>query len=270
MLQDKNIAFVGSGNMAEAIISGLVQPVGIVPPAQIFAADIVEQRLSDLQHRYGIRTATNNSDVVQNADILILAVKPQVMKSVIEELTASVDDAKLVISIAAGVKIDRIQQELPSARIIRVMPNVAALVHASMSAISPGPSAMPEDLRLAQDIFQAVGETVVVEEKLMDAVTGLSGSGPGYIFYAINALADGGVKVGLPRDIALKLAAQTVYGAAKMAIETREHPMQLRDKVTSPGGTTIAGLYALERHAFGAALMDAVETATRRAQELGN
>jgi pyrroline-5-carboxylate reductase len=269
MLQDTKIAFVGSGNMAEALIRGLLQPSGVVAPEKMFAADISEKRLSDLHTRYGIRTYIENKEAVKPADIVILAVKPQVMKTVLQDISEDVDEKKLVISIAAGVKIDIIQDSLRPARVIRVMPNVAALVHAAITAISRGTYATEEDVQVAQEIFNTVGETVIVEEKLMDAVTGLSGSGPGYIFSAINALADGGVKVGLSREVALKLAVQTVYGAAKMVIETREHPIKLRDMVTSPGGTTIAGLYALERDGFGAALMHAVEVATRRSQELG-
>ena len=256
--------------MAEALIKGLVAPSGLVLPENIFAADISQPRLSALRERYGIHIYANNKDVVRFAEIVILAVKPQVLPTALQEIASGVDDQKLVISIAAGVKIETIQQSLTTARIIRVMPNVAALVHAAMSAISPGKYATAEDVQTAQAIFQAVGKTVVVEERLLDAVTGLSGSGPAYIFAAIQALADGGVKVGLPRDIALQLAAQTVYGAAKMVLETGEHPMKLRDLVTSPGGTTIAGIYALERDGFGAALMHAVEVATRRSQELGN
>jgi pyrroline-5-carboxylate reductase len=207
--------------------------------------------------------------VIKGADIIILAIKPQVMQSVLEEIATSVDAQKLVISVAAGVKLKTIQGILTPARVIRVMPNVAALVHAAITAISLGKLATPEDLQIAQEIFHAVGETVVIEEYLMDAVTGLSGSGPAYVFYAINALADGGVKVGLPRDIAIKLAAHAVYGAAKMVIETGEHPMKLRDMVASPGGTTITALYALERDGMGAMLMHAVEVATHRSQELG-
>ena len=269
-LQDKKLAFVGSGNMAEALIKGLLQPAGVVAPENICAADISQPRLRDLHNRYGIRISPDNKEVVKFAEIVILAVKPQVIRPVLQEIAEWVDESKLLISIAAGVKLETIQENLNPGRLIRVMPNVAALVHAAITAISRGKYATEEDLQLAQEIFQAVGATVVVEEKLMDAVTGLSGSGPAYIFSAINALADGGVKVGLPRDVALKLAAQTVYGAAKMVIETGEHPMKLRDLVTSPGGTTIAGIYALERDGFGAALMNAVEVATRRSQELGS
>lgn len=267
MLHDHTIAFVGSGNMAEALIKGLIQ---VIPSDRIVAADVAPQRRQTIRDRYQIQVSAENYDVVKNADIIILAVKPQVIPAVLPEIAPEVTDRQLVISIAAGVKIAAIQAALPTARVIRVMPNVAALVHAAVTAISPGTRATETDLQMAQDIFHAVGETVVVGEHLMDAVTGLSGSGPAYVFAAINALADGGVKAGLPRDAALKLAAHTVYGAAKMLIETGEHPMQLRDLVTSPGGTTIAGLHALQRDGFSAALMNAVETAAQRSYELGN
>lgn len=257
--------------MAEALIRGLLRPSGVVAPDHVFAADILEKRLHDLHEHYGIHTSVKNQEVVKTADIVILAVKPQVIQTALQEIAEWMDEKKLVISIAAGVKIAYIQKLLkPTIRVIRVMPNVAALVHAAITAISRGEYATEEDIQVAQEIFNAVGETVVVKEKLMDAVTGLSGSGPGYVFHAINALADGGVKVGLARDVAVKLAAHTVYGAAKMLIETGEHPMKLKDMVTSPGGTTIAGIYALECDGLGAALMHAVEAATCRSQELGN
>lgn len=270
MLHEKTFAFVGSGNMAGALLSGLVQPAGNVPADHIWTADIDPQRLRTLHEQYGIHTSSSNREVVQQADVVILAVKPQVFPTILQEIAVDVTANKLVISIAAGIALAKIQHHLPpTTRVIRTMPNVAALIHAAVTALSRGPHATADDLLLAEEIFKSVGETVVVDEKLMDAVTGLSGSGPGYIFYAIYALADGGVKVGLPRETALKLAAHTVYGAAKMLIETGDHPMKLRDLVTSPGGTTIAGLHALERDGFAAALMNAVETSTCRAKELG-
>lgn len=269
MLSQKHIGFIGAGNMAEALIRGLAQPSGVVPPAQIAASDASQTRLALVENTYDIKIFQENAEVVKRSDVIILAVKPQVMKAVLQEIAAEIDATKLVISIAAGVKIELLQQFMESARIIRVMPNIAALVHAAMTAISAGTHATQDDLQTASDIFNAVGETVIVEEKLMDAVTGLSGSGPSYIFHIINALADAGVKVGFSRDIALKLSRQTVFGTAKMAIETNEHPMKLRDMVTSPGGTSITGVYVLERDGVTAALMNAVEAATRRSQELG-
>ena len=271
MLEGRKIGFVGAGNMAEALLSGLVQPHGSVPADSIWAADVAEARLQDLQERYGVQTSLSNPDAVKAADIVILAVKPQIMPMVLHDIAGYVDDGKLIISIAAGVKISVIQEGLqPTTRIIRTMPNVAALVHAGAAAISRGEHATDFDVQIAQAIFQAVGEAVLVDEKLMDAVTGLSGSGPGYVFAMLNALIDGGVNVGLPRPIATTLAMHTVYGAAKMMIETGEHPMKLRDMVTSPGGTTITGIHALEQGGLNAAFMNAVEAATRRSKELGH
>jgi pyrroline-5-carboxylate reductase len=269
MLKERKFGFVGSGNMAEAMMRGLLEPSGVVVPENIFAADISEDRLHYLHDLHGIHTLTDKEEVVKNADNVILAVKPQVIQTVLQGISKHVDEHKLVISIAAGIKIQLIQDLLPPTRVIRAMPNIAALVHEAITAISKGKYATDDDVQIAEEIFNAVGKSVVVKEVLMDAVTGLSGSGPAYIFYAINALADGGVKVGFSRDVALKLAMQTVYGSAKMVIETGEHPMKLRDMVTSPGGTSIAGIYALERDGFGATLMNAVEVATRRSQELG-
>ncbi len=270
MLQDKYIAIIGAGNMAEALIRGLVQPAGDVKPEHIFASDISAERLAKLHEHYGIQTSTENTAGVQSCEIIVLAVKPQVLESVLLEIAGSVDEKKLVISIAAGVKIAVIEEIVEPARVVRVMPNLAALVHAAMTAISRGKYATDTDIAMAQEMFNAVGETVVVEERLMNAVTGLSGSGPAYVFHILNALADGGVKAGLPRDAALQLAIQAVYGATKMVIETGEHPIQLRDKVTSPGGTTIAAIHSLERDGVTAAIMNAVEAAARRAQELGD
>lgn len=256
--------------MAEALLSGLVQPHSSVPAEAIWASDVAEERLQSLRERYGIHTSTFNPDVVNAAEIVILAVKPHVLPAVLSEIAEYVTESRLILSIAAGVKIDMIQAALPAGtRVIRAMPNVAALAHAGVAAISRGAHATAYDAQIANAIFQAVGETVQVEERLMDAVTGLSGSGPGYVFAIINALIDGGVKTGLPRPIAATLAMHTVYGAAKMLIDTGEHPMKLRDLVTSPGGTTIAGLHALEQGGLTATLMNAVEAATRRSQELG-
>jgi pyrroline-5-carboxylate reductase len=202
--------------------------------------------------------------------VIILAVKPQVISTVLQDIAEYVDQSKLIISIAAGVKIEALQQGLhPTTRIIRTMPNVPALVHAGAAALSRGPQATEYDIQTAQAIFESVGKAVQIEEKLMDAVTGLSGSGPGYVFTIINALIDGGVKVGLPRNIATTLAMHTVYGAAKMMIETGDHPVKLRDMVTSPGGTTITGIHVLEQGGLNATLMDAVEAATHRSRELG-
>jgi pyrroline-5-carboxylate reductase len=268
MLRDKKIAFLGGGNMAEALIKGLIAG-GAVKPDHLLATDVSADRLAHLLKTYGI-IPKGNIEAAREADIIILSVKPQVIERLLVEIAAVVDDRKLVISIAAGIVIAKIEKALKgSAHVVRVMPNTPALVLAGAAAIAGGKNATSDDLALAQSIFDSVGRAVVVEEKLMDAVTGLSGSGPAYVFMIIDALSDAGVKAGLPRQLALELAAQTVYGAAKMVLETKEHPGKLRDMVTSPGGTTIEGLHALEKGKLRATLMNAVEAATARSRELG-
>jgi pyrroline-5-carboxylate reductase len=269
MALDKKIAFIGGGNMAEALIKGILA-AGVVKAGQVIVTDISAERLEYLARTYGILPDKSNKDAVSKAEVVLLCVKPQVMDWVLEEIAPVVDKAKLVVSIAAGVTIGRIEKAFAGVpRVVRVMPNTPALVLAGAAALSPGSLATHEDLELVQQVFGAVGRAVVVDEKLMDAVTGLSGSGPAYVFTIIEALADAGVKTGIPRALSLELAAQTVLGAAKMVVETKEHPGKLRDMVTSPGGTTIAGLHELEKGKLRATLMNAVEAATARSKELG-
>lgn len=269
MAIDKKIAFLGGGNMAEALIKGLIT-AGTVKADHILVTDIAARRLEHLKKTYGIMVQNGNLEAVRKAAIIILCVKPQVIEKVLAEISSVVDDNKLVISIAAGIALAKIEQALKKgSRAVRVMPNTPALVLAGAAALAAGKNATMEDLSTAQEIFTSVGRAVVVEEKHLDAVTGLSGSGPAYVFMIIDALAEAGVKAGLPKALALELAAQTVYGAAKMVLETREQPGKLRDKVTSPGGTTIEGLHALEKGKLRATLMKAVEAATARSKELG-
>jgi pyrroline-5-carboxylate reductase len=269
MALDKKIAFLGGGNMAEALIKGLIA-AGTATPDQILVTDISSDRLEYLNKTYGVMPQKSNPDAARGADVVVLSVKPQVIERVLADIAPAVDESKLVISIAAGINIDKIEKALPGkSRVIRVMPNTPALVLAGAAALAGGRNATSGDLALARGIFNAVGRAVIVEEKLMDAVTGLSGSGPAYVFMIIDALSDAGVKAGLPRQLALELAAQTVYGSAKMVLETKEHPGKLRDMVTSPGGTTIEGLHALEKGKLRAVLMNAVEAATARSKELG-
>lgn len=269
MAIDGKIGFIGGGNMAEALIKGLLT-ARIAPPENIIASDSSAARREHLEKGYGIIVQADNIKTLRSAEIVLLCVKPQVIDAVLSQIAPSVDARKLVISIAAGISLERIEKALgASARVIRAMPNTPALVLAGATGLAAGKAASPEDMRTAQEIFEAVGRAVVIEEKLMDAVTGLSGSGPAYIFIVIDALADAGVKAGIPRPLALELSAQTVYGAAKMVLETGEHPGRLRDMVTSPGGTTIAGLHELERGGLRAVLMNAVEAATHRSKELG-
>lgn len=269
MALGKKIAFLGTGNMAEALVKGLLR-AGAASAAEIVCAEPREERRREIEGRYGVSVVASNRQAVSAADVVLLSVKPQVMDAVLDEISGSIDSGKLVISIAAGVPIAALARKLPPAsRIIRTMPNTPALAGAGAAALAPGPNATPEDLALARRLFEAVGTAVVVTEPLLDAVTGLSGSGPAFVYLFIEALADGGVRAGLARAESLQLAAQTVMGAAKLVLESGEHPGRLKDQVTSPGGTTIAGVHALEKGGFRGTVMDAVEAATRRSRELG-
>jgi pyrroline-5-carboxylate reductase len=269
MLQGRTVGFIGAGNMAEALIRGLLE-AGLVTAERLVAADIHEARRRQIHERYGVQTVADGREAAAKASILILAVKPQDMEAALRSIAASVDQSKTIISIAAGTPIAFIAERLPAkAKIVRVMPNAPALVLAGAAAIARGEHATAEELQIVETIFSAVGKAVVVEEKHLDAVTGLSGSGPAYVFLFIEALADGGVKMGLPRDVAQLLAAQTVFGAAKMLLESGRHPAELKDTITSPGGTTVAGLHAIERGRLRGTLMEAVEAGTIRSRELG-
>lgn len=266
---DRTIGFLGGGNMAEALIRGLVQG-GHVPAEQVMVSGPRRDRLDQLAHAYGVRTTVDNREIARASHILILAVKPQIVDRVLLEVSGVVESSTLVISVCAGVGSAAIERRLPGGvRVIRAMPNTPALVGAGATAIAPGSHAEPADLDLARFVFQAVGITVDLDEAQLDAVTGLSGSGPAYIFLIIEALADAGVKVGLSRRTAQKLAAQTVMGSAKMLLDTDGHPGQLKDMVTSPGGTAIAGLHTLEQGGLRTTLINAVESATLRSRELG-
>lgn len=265
---EKRIAFLGGGQMAEAMIGGLLEG-GLCQPDSLWASDPVADRCDRLKSQFGIRVGRDNRQAVSWSEIVILAVKPQVLSQVMQEVGTQLRHT-LVISIAAGVSIYAIRDQAGGLRrIIRAMPNTPALVREGMTALAFDPEISEDDRQTARFIFEAVGRVVSVEERLMDAVTGLSGSGPAYVFQAIEALADGGVKMGLPRQTAELLAAQTVLGAAKLVLQSGEHPAKLKDRVASPGGTTIAGLHRLEQGGFRATLMGAVEAATKRSQELG-
>ncbi len=271
MLKKKTIGFVGAGNMAETLYSGLLS-TGLALPQQIICSDIRQEHLDMLSKQSGITVTTDNRHVVQSADIIIIAVKPQTVADILKEIAADLDKSKVVISIAAGVPLAAMQEQLPaSVRLVRAMPNVCVSVGQGATAIAAGEYAHEEDMDLAKAIFGAVGRCVTLPgDQLLDGVTGLSGSGPAYIFMVIDALADGGVKAGLARDVARELAAQTVLGAAKMLLETGAHPGELKDRVTSPGGTTIAGIHALEQGRLRSTLIQAVQEATRRSKELGD
>jgi len=255
--------------MAEALIAGMLK-AGVAKPEQLYATDTLPERRSHLQGRYLIKTGVDNREAAAWGDVLILAVEPQILNEVIQLTARSIKKGALVISVAAGHPISSLAVHLPrGARIIRTMPNTPSSVGAGVTAIALGPGVTKEEAETAEAIFGSVGTVVTIEERLMDAVTGLSGSGPAYVYLMIEALADGGVKAGLSRQTAQLLAAQTVLGAARMVIESREHPATLKDRVASPGGTTIAGLHQLEEGRLRATLINAVEAACKRSKELG-
>ncbi len=268
MLKER-LALIGAGNMGEALLKGLLG-AKIFSPEQITAVEVNAARRGYIQENYAVAVSIDGAASARQAQIVLLAVKPQVMGQVLEGLAPAIDSSKLVISIAAGIKIIFLQAKLGgNVRIVRVMPNTPALVQAGISAVCGAEGLSPEDLAVARSIFEAVGQVVVVEEKLMDAVTALSGSGPAYVFVMIEALADAGVDLGLSHTVALRLAAQTVFGSAKLLIDKQEQPAKLREMVSSPGGTTIAGLRALEAGGMRDALMAAVKAAAQRSRELG-
>lgn len=269
MRLNKRIAFIGAGNMTEALVTGLLKAEA-AQADELYATDILPARLNHLHARFQIKVGCENAAAADWGQIVILSVEPQTLDGVLDEIRSSLHADSLVISVAAGYPIQRVLSRLKSeSRVVRAMPNTPSSVLEGVSALAFGPGLSEEDVRLARIIFESVGKVVVVEEHLMDAVTGLSGSGPAYIFVMIEALADGGVKMGLPRSVAELLAAQTVLGAARMLLESGEHPGRLKDRVASPGGTTIAGIHKLEEGRLRATLIAAVEAAAKRSQELG-
>jgi len=268
-MQDLRIGLIGGGNMAAALARGLLAS-GRVKPEQVRVSDTSEARRALFGREHGITASESNADVTRFANLIVLAVKPQVIEGVLDSIAGSIAADAAVVSIAAGVPLAVLEARLPAgARVVRAMPNTAAMALAGATGLAGGKHATPTDLEAARALFEAVGTVTVVDETLLDAVTGLAGSGPAYVMLVIEALADGGVKMGLSREASLLMAAQTVYGSAKLLLETKEHPARLKDMVTSPGGTTIAGLHALESGGLRPTLMDAVERATRRSQELG-
>jgi pyrroline-5-carboxylate reductase len=267
-MKTKRLGFLGAGNMSGGLVKGLIQAG--VAPERVSVSDVSEDRRQELHEGYGVAATADNATLVRGCDVLVLAVKPQILGSVLGEVGDSVRGDQLVVSIAAGIPIAAIEERLPPrSRVVRAMPNAPAMVQAGATAIAAGRYAQEDDMRVARELFEAVGQVVVLDEPQLDAVTGLSGSGPAYVMLVIEALADGGVKMGLPRAAAHLLAVQTVLGSAALVLQSGEHPARLKDKVTSPGGTTIAGLHALERGGLRGVLIDAVEAATKRATELG-
>jgi pyrroline-5-carboxylate reductase len=261
------LGVIGGGVMGSAIVSRLLAQ-GIYQPTEILISEPTLPQRESLQQLYGVGV-TGDNNLATIAPVLLLAIKPQIFGKVVGELAQPIP-AQLIISILAGVSIAQLEQAFPDRAAIRAMPNTPATVGMGMTAISTGNQVSTAQLELATQLFQAVGEVVTVPESLMDAVTGLSGSGPAFIAIAIEALADGGVAAGLPRQIADKLALQTVLGTSQLLNESQLHPAQLKDRVTSPGGTTIAGVKTLEQAGFRSALIEAVVAAAKRSQELGN
>lgn len=265
---NQQLVVIGGGNMGHALIRG-IRKAELTPAENITVVDIHEGKLNDLRADYSVRTATDPLPAAADADIIILAVKPQTLNDVIDRIRDAMRPEQLVLSVLAGVEAsyirDRIGRNNP---VIRCMPNIAATVDSAASAIAACEPATEEHLKTAEAIFSAVGVVVRVDEGLMDAVTGLSGSGPAYVYMVIEALCDGGVKMGLPRDVAMALATQTVLGAARLVKETGAHPATLRDQVTTPGGTTISAIHELEERGLRAMLISAVVTATERSRSL--
>jgi pyrroline-5-carboxylate reductase len=265
----RTIGFLGTGNMAEALVKGILA-AGLTTPSEIVGSDPRQARCDEIRARYGIRTTQSNLDVARAADLVFLSVKPQIIDRVCREISPALQPGAVVVSIAAGTPTAAIEANLPDGtHLVRTMPNTPALVGAGATAIAPGNLATLDDVALVRRVFEAVGMAVVLEESQLDAVTGLSGSGPAYVFLIIEALSDAGVKMGLSRYNALALAAQTVLGSAKLLLDTGEHPGRLKDMVTSPGGTAIAGLHTLEAGGLRTTLIDAVQAATERSRALG-
>jgi pyrroline-5-carboxylate reductase len=261
--------FLGSGKMAGALVNGAVQ-TGVISRDQIVVTDAVAGAAKQLAEQSGAAVVDTNAALCAKADVIVLCVKPGDALQALSQVRSDLD-GKLIISIVAGLPIAALQSATGAqTRIVRVMPNTPALIHKGAAAYSLGDAATDADAKATEKLFGAVGTVVQVKESLLDTVTGLSGSGPAFAYLVIEALADGGVLMGLPREMALQLAAQTVAGSAEMVLRTGLHPAVLRDQVTSPGGTTIAGLEALEEHGTRAAFLAAVRAATERARELGN
>jgi pyrroline-5-carboxylate reductase len=268
MLKDKKLAVLGAGKLGETLIKGLLG-AGVIEVANVTVTAGHQHRLDQMRERFGVAGTLANKEAAAAADIIILSVKPQTVPHVVAEISAVLRPSQLLISVAASVSTAFIDKHLAApVPLVRAMPNTPCLLNKGMTGIAPGASASREHVELAKFIFDAVGRTVVVDEKHMDAITGLSASGPAYIYIVIESLAEAGVKVGLPRDIATELAAQTVVGAGSMVLETAEHPAKLKDMVTTPAGCTIDGILELEEGGLRVTLIKAVVKATQRAKEL--
>ena len=269
-MDNERLGFIGVGNMGEALLRGIIGS-GLMSPANILASDVNLEKLNSLRDELGIISVDSNNELVKKSDIILLALKPNIISSVLSEVSSDIDQTKLCISIAAGVSTAAIEEVLQTnSPVMRVMPNTPAMVYEGMAAICPGQYAKDEHIQKTQQIFQAVGKVAIVQEKLMDAVTALSGSGPAFVFLIIESLTDAAIQLGLGHEDAAIMAAQTVLGASKMVVDTGEHPAILKNRVTSPGGTTAAGLYELERRGLRAAIIDAVVAAALRSKQMSS
>jgi pyrroline-5-carboxylate reductase len=270
MLNDGKLGFIGVGNMGEALLRGIIGSE-LMSPADVIASDVNLKKLRDLSTELGITAVKSNCELVKRSHVILLALKPDVIRTVLSEISSDLTQPRWCISIAAGVSIATIESILQAGcPVVRAMPNTPALVYEGMIAMCPGTYASEDHIRKAQQIFQAVGKVIVVEEKLMDAVTALSGSGPAFVFLIIESLTDAGVQLGLSRADAAIMAAQTVLGAGKMTVGTGEHPAILKNRVTSPGGTTAAGLYELESGGVRASIINAVVAAALRSKQMSS
>ncbi|MEM3437864.1 MAG: pyrroline-5-carboxylate reductase [Nitrososphaerales archaeon] len=264
----KKIGIIGAGNMGEALIAGFLKSK-VFSPQDIYASDIVEERRKYIANNYNIECFDDAKKLIECSDLIIIAVKPYNVKDVLESIKDKITSEKILVSIAAGVRLDFIRKNLPEGiPIIRVMPNIACFVREGMMIICSSDNTPKEKLEAVKEVLSLLGRTMILDEKYFDAVTGLVGSGPAYLYLIIEALSDAGVRLGLPRDVAITLSAQTTLGAGKMVLETGEHPAKLKDKVVTPGGTTIEGLIEMERGRVRAKIIDAVIKATERAKEL--
>lgn len=263
------LAVIGAGAIGTALAKGVIA-AGLFDPGDVTMSDVNRDTLELRTRQLGVNTTTDNAQAVRDADVILLAVKPNITPMALSQICGALKGGQLVVSIAAGVKLHVIESRLPEGTaVIRAMPNTPSMVGAGATAFCRGKYVTDEHVAMGSKLFDSVGLSLEVQEKMLDAVTGLSGSGPAYVYIMIEALSDAGVRVGLTRDVATALSAQTVMGAARMVLESGEHPGELKDRVTSPGGTAIAGIDALERCGFRSSVIEAVKAATRRSEELG-
>ncbi len=262
------LAIIGSGKMGEAIISGLLKS-GEYKPQDIQVFEIIESRCKYIRQTYSVKCVNNARDAASFADITLIAVKPGDVKNALEQIASSMKPGKVVVSIAAGVTIDFLRKHLPAnVPVVRVMPNMACMVREAMIVVCPSENTKQQELEMVKGTLSLLGRVITLDEKYLNLATGLVGSGPAYIYLIIEALADAGVRLGLPKDVSTLLAAQTTLGSAKMVVETGEHPAKLKDMVTTPAGTTIEGLLALEEGKLRAVIITAVTKAAERARQL--